>query len=107
EGATFGEVLAGLVEGGKQLPETWIAAILGSAAQTGPVALAEAFAPSAPTREPPPPGTMLPRPEIVVGPDGEGRTRAEFEREQAEDADFTDFGFPEHPAYPGPRPERP
>jgi predicted GNAT family acetyltransferase len=55
EGATVAEVMTGLLEGGKQLPETWVATLLLSGTMSGTVSLAEAGAqrgPKPPDDEP-------------------------------------------------------
>jgi GGDEF domain-containing protein len=62
--APLDAVFAGLEEGGKQIPETLIATILGSAGQTAPVAALEAMAAS---RSRTPQAPLPPRVEPTIG----------------------------------------
>jgi diguanylate cyclase (GGDEF)-like protein len=54
EGDELDDVIGGLIAGGKQIPETLVASILGSAGQAAPIAAAQALTPGQPAPATPP-----------------------------------------------------
>ena len=99
--APLDAVFAGLEEGGRQIPETLVATIIGSAAQTAPFAAAEAFSgreqPQAPPAAPPIDQMLgpqvqgvpaLPAPVLEVTPGGVAARPGELEQAGREAADM-------------------